>query len=390
MLTGRAQTSRGVARRARPTLIRRLIGIRRPRGDQGAISAIVAIVLGCGVVLGSGALVVDVGRLHVEREELQSGADSAALAVARNCATSAGTCGSRAADLAAGYANGNAKDGTSGVSVVCGTGPGLPACPAEPGNLSACLGDPPVGVPYAEVRTETRLPSGTTLLPPTFAAGLAGMSGYQGSTVHACSRVAWGPPGSASGIAITVSQCNWQVMTESGTSFPTDERIIYLHDPQTDDPDSAVCPKDPSGKTAPGGFGYLSANAGTCMASGTVATSWSGSTGNSDHDCATLLDSYRSSGQPVPLPVYDTVSDTGSNTTYHVVGFGAFVVTGWNLSSSSAASNIPPGNVSPRAASSYCTGSARCLYGYFTTKLVTTGQFSGGANFGISVLKTAG
>jgi hypothetical protein len=356
------------------------------RDDRGAVSAVVAILLGCSVLLGTGALVVDVGRLQVEREQLQSGADAAALAVAKACATK----GSCTTTVAGGYADGNAKDGTSAVTVVCGTGPGLPSCPAEPDNLTACLGNPPVGVPYVEVRTATRLSDGSTLLPPTFARSLAGMSGYRGSTVQACSRVAWGPPAGTAGIAITISQCNWQVMTGNGTTFPTDERIIYLHDPQTDDPDSATCPKDPSGKTAPGGFGFLSANAGICEASGTVGTDWAGSTGNNSHDCPTGLDADRASGQPIPLPVYDTVSSNGTNTTYHIVGFAAFVVTGWNLTSSSMASNIPPGSVAPRPAASYCTGSARCLYGYFTTKLVPTGSFSGGTNFGVSVLKTAG
>jgi Putative Flp pilus-assembly TadE/G-like len=363
---------------------RRRAGLRRD--DRGAVSAIVAILLGSSVLLGTGALVVDVGRLHVEREQLQSGADAAALAVAKTCAT----MGSCTTTVAGGYANGNAKDGTSAVTVVCGTGPGLPSCPAEPDNLTACLGNPPVGVPYVEVRTATRLPNGSTLLPPTFAQSLAGMSGYRGSTVQACSRVAWGPPAGTTGIAITVSQCNWQVMTGNGTRFPTDERIIYLHDPQTADPDSTTCPKDPSGKTAPGGFAFLQDNAGDCQTTGSAGTNWDGSTGNSPHACPTVLDAHRSSGQPIPLPVYDSVSSNGTNTTYHIVGFGAFVVTGWNLSSSSVASNIPAGNAAPRPAPSYCSGSARCLYGYFTTKLVPTGSFSGGTNFGVAVLKTAG
>ena len=360
------------------------------RGDRGAISSIVAVLLGGSVLLGMGALVVDVGQLKVEREQLQSGADAAALAVARICATNAGACAGQAASVAGTYANSNAKDGTSAVPVVCGTGRGLPACPAEPGNLSACIGDPPVGVPYAEVRTATRLANGSTLLPPTFGRALAGNQNYQGSTVHACARVAWGPPANVTGLAIAVSQCNWQVMTGNGAALPTDERVIYLHDPQSADPDSATCPKDPSGKTAPGGFGFLSANAGICSATGSAATNWAGDTGNDPNGCQTPLNADRSGGKPIPLPIYDSVSGTGNNTTYHVIGFGAFIVTGWTLSGTATASNIPPGNVAPRPAASYCTGSTRCLYGYFTTQLLSSGQFSGGPNLGVSILKTAG
>ena len=41
-------------------------------------------------LIGVGALVIDVGRLYVERRDLQNGADAAALAVAQDCA--AGDC----------------------------------------------------------------------------------------------------------------------------------------------------------------------------------------------------------------------------------------------------------------------------------------------------------
>ena len=56
------------------------------REERGAIGVLVAIMLGCGVLTGMGALVIDVGRLYQERAELQNGADAAALGVAKTCA----------------------------------------------------------------------------------------------------------------------------------------------------------------------------------------------------------------------------------------------------------------------------------------------------------------
>jgi len=58
--------------------------MRRLRNDDGSIAIIVAIVMV--VLLGMATLVVDVGRLYVERRQLQNGADAAALAVAVDCA----------------------------------------------------------------------------------------------------------------------------------------------------------------------------------------------------------------------------------------------------------------------------------------------------------------
>ncbi|MBM3683355.1 MAG: hypothetical protein FJW83_02265 [Actinobacteria bacterium] len=62
------------------------------RSDRGAVVLWVGVLLT--VALGSVALVVDVGALHHERTQLQSGADAAALAVGLACAT--GSCGDAA------------------------------------------------------------------------------------------------------------------------------------------------------------------------------------------------------------------------------------------------------------------------------------------------------
>ncbi|MGB6454662.1 MAG: pilus assembly protein TadG-related protein, partial [Streptosporangiaceae bacterium] len=112
----------------------RLLQLRLRHDERGVIGAIVAILLGAGVLTGMGVLVLDVGQLYQERAELQNGADAAALAVAKSCAL--GACTS---DVAGQRADGNASrltQGTEGVSLVCGSG-SLGSCPPATGALTS-------------------------------------------------------------------------------------------------------------------------------------------------------------------------------------------------------------------------------------------------------------
>ena len=91
--------------------------------DEGAVMIWVALMMV--VLLGVGAIVIDIGALYAEKRQLQNGADAAALAVAQDCAN--GSCsgyGARADE----YADLNAKDGAANIDLVCGVGPGLPTC----------------------------------------------------------------------------------------------------------------------------------------------------------------------------------------------------------------------------------------------------------------------
>jgi len=163
----------------------------------------VAILLASGVLLGALAIVVDVGRLYIERNDLQNGADSAAMALAAACAADEPACGSLD-DLRARaqeYADANAADGASHVAMVCGVLPfGAEPCGDEPANLTGCLGDlPPAG--YVEVRLSTGNADGKTVLPPAFAQTVAGGAG---TTVGACARATWDE---ISILAVTINEC---------------------------------------------------------------------------------------------------------------------------------------------------------------------------------------
>src|SRR5262245_48957134 len=117
------------------------------------------------------AIVVDVGRLFAEREELQSGADAAAYAVALDCAKRRVECSNLGGtDTADDYADSNARDGNSAIYEMCGRDADnrLQSCQKPPnGNYTDCLGTPRPGINYVEVKTMTQLRNGDFVLPPT-------------------------------------------------------------------------------------------------------------------------------------------------------------------------------------------------------------------------------
>jgi len=362
-----------------------------PRRDCGGIATLVAIFLTGGVLLGSGALVVDVGRLYAERQELQNGADAAATAIAEECARTPSTCATSAPTLADRYANQNAKDGASTVSVICGSaaGTGLAPCPAPTAGLTGCVGQLPAGTKYVEVRTRTRLSDGSTLLPSTFSTSLLGHADYEGTNVGACARAAWGPPSQARGMAVTISVCEWNQMTSGGTVFAVDpaqgsppasaEKIIYLHTTSG----ALTCPAGPSGWNAPGGFGWLDENNGPCATDIDADGGYGGGTGASASDaCKTALAAAAATPHVLPVPIYDGVHGTGTDTIYHLAGVASFVLTGYAVPGVRRSSSLTGRH--------WCSGDEKCLYGYFTRSLLPSTADLGGQERGGSVVVLAG
>lgn len=351
------------------------------RRDDGAASLLVAVLLAGGVLLGMAALTVDVGLIHAERRELQNGADAAALAVAQQCAVGP-TCDTSTSGLANTYADGNALDSAARVTTVCGSGPSVPGCPAASGpTLTRCSTTVPSGLQgWIETRTATETGGGQTLLPPRFARALAGNGGYAGTEVRACGRAAWGTPTSATpALPVTISLCEWNRMTANGTNFapsppyppyPTSyERALYLHNTTG----ATNCPAGPSGSDLAGGFGWLQSSG--CSAT-VSATGWV----NDDPGvsmptaCRTVISNIvGTTGGLVMMPIYvETNGLTGSNGSYRIDGFAAFYLTGYSV----------PGERKDSVASGrrYCSGSDKCIYGWFTKALVPTGSLTSGGS----------
>ncbi|MGH3713626.1 MAG: pilus assembly protein TadG-related protein [Micromonosporaceae bacterium] len=364
-----------------------------PQGDRGAVTTLVALLLAAGVLLGMGALAIDVGRLYAEREELQSGADAAVMAVAMQCAESPVDCAVAVlSGTAETYADANARDDASNVSVLCGqlVESDLPVCPEPADNLTACLNEPPDGE-YVEVRTTTELGDGSTLLPPSLAQMLLGNEGYEGSTVGACARAAFGPPVPASGLAVTISVCEWEAFTAGGTVYPeappyppnpmpppTADHPIKLHTTSG----TASCPSGPSGSDTPGGFGWLDDDGDCASAIGEDGTV-GGDPGVAGPSCAAVLEAALDPLSVLFMPVYDAVEGTGSGTTYHIKGMAAFVLTGYSLPSIGKEESRLSGT-------HYCKGSDKCLYGFFTEALIPVTGPIGGPDLGATIVTLVG
>jgi len=361
----------------------RLALLRLRRDERGVIGVLVALLVGGGVLLGMGALVLDVGQIYQERAELQSGADAAALGVAKSCALGACTPGN-ASQLADGNAS-SLTGGTEGVTLVCGSG-SLGSCPASTGSLTSCQPQPSADTNFVEVYTATQTAGGSTLLPPTFATALLGNASYQGTTVRACAQAVWGAPSAATADALTISACEWDQATQQGTAYASAPPYSQNPEPAasfdqvlTPDPGNGHgCATEPTGDDAAGTFGWALDTKNTCAVPVT-GPSFPGSPGNSTEPaCLAILQNAWQNQTAIVVPVYASF-DGGANT-YALQGFADFVVTGYNLPSAAEPDWLDPANT--------CTST--CVTGYFVQGVIpSTGSLSG-TYLGASIIELTG
>lgn len=341
--------------------------------DDGAVLVMVGLMMT--ILLGVGALVIDLGALYVEKRELQNGADAAALAIAQECA--GGDCGSFD-DIAEDYVDLNARDRASTVSEICGSPAPLAAClTPRPESAAGATG-------WVKVSDVTENESGGNQVQFVLAPI---MNSITGATMRASAIAAWGSPGNASTIPLIISQCEYEYF---GGSIPDDDgpldlpnlpATIYLHTSV----EATPCPGSPAGGDAPGGFGWLS-----------VVT-----------DCTTLISAGRwvdvSTGAPPPnscnpsdwqdktlvIAIFDeTNNDTGGNLEYHIKGFAAFHITGYAFSDDFW--SLDP---DLKKAKDLCPaapgGSGVCVTGFFTQYSTQANGF-GGPNLGVVAIKMVG
>jgi hypothetical protein len=372
----------------------------RDLNDRGVIGVLVAMLIGSGVLVGMGAVVIDLGQVYQNRAELQSGADAGALAVASSCALGGPCTLATALPLATHYASANASGLTghrAAIGLVCGSGV-LGPCLAGPGGITDCPPAPPAGTNYVDVHTATLAGSGSGLLPPLF----SGILGSRGSDVKACAQAEWGSPASATVAAFTISACSWYAYTGDGTLFaapppyPPDLPPAALADHVltergTRGARATGCPPyEPYGQDAPGTFGWMT-DAGSCSAfiggssvGGSGAVSYGGRTGAQvTADCASVLQSAQAGHTVVYVPVYSSARPAVTGVTYTLLGFAAFVITGYHLGAGPVASDWlnPADN---------CTGEKFCIDGYFTRGLIPSTGALGGTDLGASIVKLTG
>jgi Flp pilus assembly protein TadG len=367
-------------------VIRRLARAARRRlgrDDRGVVGVITGLMIGA-VLLGLGAVVIDVGQLYQERAELQSGADAAALAVAKSCVT--GTCSSA---LAGQYADANASELTgrnAAVSLVCGLGATLGACPAGTSAMTSCPSAPPAGLGYVDVSTSTQTSGGSTVIAPVLAKELLGNGSYTGTTVLACAQAAWGGPTSANTVAFAISACSWDSWTSKGTNFAPAPPIVpassYDHQLNLNKLNNGTnCSGEPSGSDGAGAFGWAVDQTGNCGIFTNSATFPADTGASAGSTCHTALIAAQTSRKAIFLPVYTTDTGTGSNTVLALKGFAAFVVTGYSLPGFSASDWLKSSN-------NNC--SYKCIDGYFTKALVPGASSEGGTYLGAATIGLSG
>lgn len=279
----------------------RRLNLRRD-GERGGISIIVALLMV--VLLGFTALAVDVGVLYSEKAQLQNGADAAAVLVAQKCAKNEADADcSSTSPLAAAVASSNALDSRSNVK-----------------SLALDLPNRRVNVTVG-AQEQGEEPNKVSL-------HFANALGFSSAEVYASASVEWGSPvkGPAP-FPITVSICQVRDSTDV-------LQRLQLHGKDAN-PD---CLYGPSGAAVQGGFGGLHQDSGECGALIDIAASTAGSdTGNNPPPhCEATLNSWAAdmnAGKDVILllPIFNSVTGTGTGAVYGLMTFAAFKVAGWKL-----------------------------------------------------------
>lgn len=326
-------------------------------GERGAAGVLVAVLML--VLIGTGAIAVDVGQIYAERAQLQNGADAGALAVLRACHAT-GCPQSEAEAIAQGLADGNSNDTASNVFEV------------------------DMSVPKeVTVRTTTRDgTSGAGFLTQMFSKALNAPP----VTVGAHATAAMFFPTRGSGFPLAISDNCFNLSEASPTAQV--QKISYKP--------GGTC-TGPSGTQIPGGWGWLDQSS-PCEAETQTGSNEIGSDpgNNPPGGCAAILDGWKSTilagGEvDVAFPIFDDATNQGQNGQFNIIGYATFKIWGWKFGNNHAYefrnTASDPGMTAALACSA---GNNRCIIGQFIkyeTLAVFGGDPGGGADLGTSGIK---
>lgn len=279
--------------------------------ERGSVSVVVALLMV--PVMGLAAVSLDVAGLWAKRQQLQIGADAAALAIAQDCGQ--GNCGSPAA-TAQSMAQLNVNDGAA-------TGTVLNSVTVSSGTVT---------VQTSGVRQHLFAP----------------ILGVNQTTVTARATAAWGSPSSGTAVLpLAFSWCEFLAQTGGGLPSGDTTRIIKLTKSS-----STTC-TGPSHNVVPGGFGWLVVNSGTCQTLGTVGGKLDSNPGDSPPSSCSSADFAALQNRTALLPIFDFAGGSGNNAWYRLYAYAAFTITGYYFAGQYGWN--PAG----------CSGNDRCLKGYF-------------------------
>jgi len=307
--------------------------VQRLREERGAIGVVVALLMV--VVLGFAAIAIDVSAMYAQRQQLQTGADAGALAIAQAC--TAGSCGPTAA-TAQSFANANLNSGASTANVTS-------------------LTSSKVTVTNSGVSEHMFAP----------------VLGIDSSNLSATATVEWGTViGGTSQLPLTFNRCEFDAQTGGGVPSDTIERTILFSK-------SSATSCTEHSNFVPGGFGWVEVNAGTCNRASAITgvlSQLESDPGNSPPSSCSPADFAKVRNATILLPLFDLYGGTGSNAWFKVYGYAAFKVTGYYFAGQFDW-NSP------------CDGSERCIRGYFTKLTDRAEDFtygSGAPQLGASII----
>lgn len=329
----------------------------RTDNERGAAAVLVAVMML--VLIGAGALAVDVGQIYAERAQLQNAADAGAIAIAQACHAT-GCAQSEAETIAQDLADSNSNDSSSNVLQV---------------DMSVAN--------QVTVRTTTRDgTSGAGFLHQMFSSALDAPPATVGA--HATAGLFFPTRGSGFPLAISNHCYNLSGAVATGVV----QKISYKP--------GGTC-TGPSGTQIPGGWGWLDQSS-PCEAETQTGSNEIGSDpgNNPPGGCAAILDEWKSTilagGEVnVAFPIFNDATNQGQNGQFNIIGYATFKVWGWKFGNNHAYefrnTASDPGMTSALACSA---GNNRCIIGQFV-KYETIDIFGsdpgGGADLGTSGIK---
>ena len=404
--------------------------MRRRRGgnsDDGVVAVIVTFFFGASVLVVLLALVIDIGAMQWERRQLQNGADAAVARAALDCVLNDGSthiCGNLAAPI--GVASLNAADRTETITAtdLCGAGnPALTACTTAGTGVHNC---PTATMPpnYVRVTTSTWSAGGSRFLPQFFSSAIPG---FGPRTLSACSLAAWGAPAEVlSSVPFAIGAGCWQqqlsyAAAQGLPSYPTNPAYSGVAGVGTSpEPSNYEMALALSGNAAGsgsnnctstaninGGFGWLTPTTNgtdTCfldfMYNQTTSNPGASLSQASCQDKMNALVNATPTSNNKYTPAYFNrisyipIFDSATGTTYHVTGFAAFYMTGFQVPALGK-------NANPRNTSVACPANSVCIYGWFLKSSLPASSAASltsstgvtntsGTNYGLNVVSLVG
>lgn len=330
----------------------------RTSNERGAAGVMVAVLVP--VLLGMGAVAVDVGNIFSERAQLQNGADSSALAIAQTCSKNPTGCAGGAQALANQYTPANSQsDNAVARSVTLDTTAGT-------------------------VTVQTSTPVGGLALT------LAQAIGQKSMSVTASATARWGYPGSGAGFPLGLSNACFDLTSASPSGLL--QKFSYKpSNGNNNGGDTKINCTNSSGTTIPGGWGWLAQTpSGSCQASTTAGGTVASDTGNNPASaCSSTLTTWMNTLMAggtvkVEFPVFQQGTGVGNTGYFTILGYATLQIYGWQFSGTGNTPYTYVPSTIPNSVS--CSGSERCVIGKFVSFQSTGTGGTGGPNYGTSLI----